>query len=188
MMSDAQGSRIQQGDIIRDVEFIESSNEEEGILTISKIRYPLIVVLTQDCDLEQEFIFRNSDKLTQDKWLISVLVAPLYTADHVFSGTHLSEIGLTMQVISSKTEGRIIKQNRLPRYHYLDFPEGIQIAPSIIDFKHYFSVNTIYLQELRDRNFVWTLPALYREDVSQRFASFLARIGLPAPLNNIPCD
>ena len=180
--SESPDQRLRQGDMIRDVEYLESMVEEEGILTIKKIQYPLVVVLTQDCDLSQEFQFRYAEKQTQDKWLISVLVAPVYNAEHVFSGEHLSKLGLQMQQIRSSTEGRLLKQNRLPRYHFLEFSEGIPIVPSVIDFKHYFSVNVEYLQSLRRSNYVCTVSALHREHISQRFASFLSRIGLPNPI------
>jgi hypothetical protein len=177
----SQDSRLRQGDIIRDVEYIESIVEKEGILTVRNIQYPRVIVLTQDCDLSEEFNFRFTEKGTQDKWLVSVLVAPLYVAEHVFSGKHLELLKLRMQQIQSKTEIRLLKQNRLPRYHYLEFQEEVPIVPSIIDFKHYFSVNSVYLQELRNRNYVCTVSSLYREQISVRYASFLARIGLPTP-------
>ena len=47
------------------------------------------------------------------------------------------------------------------------------------DFKHYFSVSVAYLEKLRPKHFVCRLSELYREDLSQRFAAYLARIGLP---------
>lgn len=77
------------------------------------------------------------------------------------------------------TVGKNLTQNKIPRYHYMEFPEGIPIVPSIIDFKHYFSLNVEYLYEIREQNFVCKIAELYREDISQRFASFLSRIGLP---------
>ncbi len=44
-------SRIFQGDIYKDVEFIEYAIEKDGVIEISKITFPFVVVLTQDCDL-----------------------------------------------------------------------------------------------------------------------------------------
>jgi hypothetical protein len=70
-------------------------------------------------------------------------------------------------------------QNERPRYHYLSFPDNVPIVPSIADFKHYFSVNLVYLEKLRQKHFVCRLSELYREDLSQRFAAYLSRIGLP---------
>ncbi len=37
-------NRISQGDVFRDVEYIDSAIEDDGIIIIDKIVYPLIVV------------------------------------------------------------------------------------------------------------------------------------------------
>jgi hypothetical protein len=176
--------RISQGNIYRDVDFIEYVVEKGGYVEISRIIFPLVVVLTQDCDLEQDFQFRHGRPRakikTQDKLLLSVLVAPLYNAEHFYLGEHLSELGMQMQTINwNRSAGDIIKNNQNPRYHYVEFPDDTPIVASVIDFKHYFSVNIIYLKKEKKRDFVCRLPPLYREKLSQRYASFLARIGLP---------
>jgi hypothetical protein len=174
--------RVCQGDIVRDVEMVEYVVEKEGNLEVSKIIFPLVVVLTQDCDLEQEHRvrWRKNGKMTQDKWLISVLVAPLYNIEHVYQGDHLSCIGMTMESINDKrSPGQNLRNNERPRYHFLSFPPEQPIVDSVVDFKHYFSVNGNYLRNLRKTNFVCRLAPLYREDLSHRFASYLARIGLP---------
>jgi hypothetical protein len=173
-------SRICQGDIIREVDCIEYVSEKGGLIEVSRIVFPLAIVLTQDCDLEQDHRNQEDAKTGGDKLLISVLVAPLYNAEHVYLGEHLADIGIAREPINSKrTPGRLLKLNERPRYHYLEFPPDIQIVPSVIDFKHYFSINAKYLTQLKSSNYVCTLCALYREDVSQRFASYLSRIGLP---------
>ena len=175
-------SRVCQGDILRDVEHIEYVHERNGIIEVSKVVFPLVVVLTQDCDLEQDYRVRWSRQKTNtdDKKLFSVLVAPLYNVEHVFAGEHLNDLSLKMQMINkNKTPGTNLRQNETPRYHYLTFPHDVQIVPSVIDFKHYFSVNITYLKRVKTEQFVCKIAELYREDISQRFASFLSRVGLP---------
>jgi hypothetical protein len=175
--------RICQGDIIRDVEFLEYARERADYVEISKINYPLVVVLTQDCDLSQDYGVRWSrqDTPTHDKAICSVLVAPIYNAEHVYVGEHLSELNLQAQAINkNKTPGKSLRSNEVPRYHYCEFPEGIPLPSSIVDFKHYFSVSVEYLKKRKRVHFVCQLATLYREDLSLRFASFLSRIGLPA--------
>jgi hypothetical protein len=172
--------RICQGDVICDVDWIEMVLEQDGILEVTKIRFPFVIILTQDCDLSQDHKFRTETKTTQDKWLISVLAAPIYNAEHVFAGEHLSDIGIKSEPVNKKGRpGEILMQNQNPRFHFLEFPIEVPIVPSVIDFKHYFSVPVLYLQPLKKTNFVCTVSELYREDISQRFASFLSRIGLP---------
>lgn len=173
-------NRLRQGDVIRDVDYFEYVKESDGDLTISMISFPSVVVLTQDCDLDQDNKFRNEIQKPNDKWLISVLVAPLYNSNHVFTGEHLSEIGITStQINRNKTDGKLIIQNKNPRYHYVEFPETIELVPSIVDFKHYFSVPVPILLEYKKKNYVCSFSELNRADLSQRFASFLSRIGLP---------
>lgn len=174
--------RVCQGDIFKDVEMIEYAVEKSGKLEISKIVFPLVVVLTQDCDLSQDHRFRWSrpSGKTQDKWLISVLVAPIYNVEHVYEGEHLSELNMSMEKINRrKSPGTYLVNNERPRYHFLSFPSTQPIVDSVVDFKHYFSVNVKYLRKLRKENFVCRLGPLYRENVSQRFAAYLSRIGLP---------
>lgn len=175
-------ARVTQGDIVKNLEYIEYVSEKDGNIEVSKIEYPLAIVLTQDCDLSQDYKFRWSKINTQneDKWLMSVIVAPLYNAEHVYNGNHLEGLGMNMTPITrKKTHGQNLRNNETPRYHYLDFGAESSIPPSVIDFKHYFSVNVAYLKKHKSQNFVCQVAELYREDISNRFASYLSRIGLP---------
>ncbi|MEI7983655.1 MAG: hypothetical protein WCI71_18550 [Bacteroidota bacterium] len=175
-------SRIEQGDIIKDVDYIENIFEKAGNIEISKVRFPLVIVLTQDCDLAQDYKFRYGigDKTNHDKFMFSVLVAPIYNADHFFEGKHLELLKQNMQSINKKkSNGQFITNNENPRYHYLEFPEPIPIVPSIIDFKHYFSVNVDYLKSRKRSDFICKVSELYREQITLRFSNFLSRIPLP---------
>jgi hypothetical protein len=178
----ARKSRLAHGDILRNVEYIEAVTERKGAIEVSKIIFPLSIVLTQDCDLAQDYTYRwsRSRKSDQDKFLLSVLVAPLYNAEHVYNGEQLSSLQMKMVAINrTKSPGKNLKNNETPRYHYIDFSPDSAVVPSVIDFKHYFSVNAVYLKKHKSKNYVCRLSSLYREDVSQRFSSFLARIALP---------
>lgn len=176
------GSRVCQGDIIKDVQFLERADLEHGIVDVSAIVFPYVVVLTQDCDLQQDYCSRwaRTHRVPEDKQLVSVLVAPLYNAEHVYLGEHLSELDLRMQTINrGKTPGAMLRSNQNPRYHHLRFPDDVQLVDLVVDFKHYFSVCTQYLRLARRDRLVCQLRPLYREDLCQRFAAFLARIATP---------
>jgi hypothetical protein len=176
------GERITQGDIFKNVEFLEHITELDGNIEVSKIIFPYVVVLTQDCDLAQDFTFRWTEdtKSNHDKWLFSVLVAPLYNLEQLLSGEHLNELNMAMSPISrKKTPGKNLIQNETPRYHYLEFPEKVPLVPSVIDFKHYFSVNVVQLKQQKSEKFVCQIGELYREHLSHRFSNYLSRIGLP---------
>ncbi len=78
---------------------------------------PYLSVLSQDCDLESDYWNRKdieskceveedkNKKITNDKFLQSILVCPAYPAKLVKKGTHLEELKLTMQKIDSGTDG-----------------------------------------------------------------------------------
>ena len=184
--NDEKAERIKQGDILTDVEYIEYADVIDGVIKISKIRFPLVIVLTQDCDLTWDFDSRKWVTGTQDKYLFSAIVAPLYNYEHFILGDHLSELGQKMQTISAKlikTDNKNLRNNENPRYHFLEFDDNIPIVNSVIDFKHYFTVNITKLQEHKDKHYICTVSELFRERISQRFANYLSRIGLPEMLN-----
>jgi len=165
------GTGTRQGDIYSDVEHVYSVRQAEGYVEIKKILFPLAIVLSQQCDLD------NSE------FLVSVLVAPLYNLQHVLAGVQLEDLKLPKaQPISlDKTPGKYLVSNQRPRYHYLMFPKEVHVVPSVIDFRHFFTVSREYLDDIRPTKFVCQVSTLYREDISQRFAAFLSRIGLPDP-------
>lgn len=174
--------RACQGDVYKDVEHIEYVQERAGTLTVSKVVFPYVVLLSQDCDLEQEYKARwvEAPKASHDKWLISALVAPLYNVEHVFQGEHLSELSMKMEAISrNKTPGDYLVKNQRARFHFMSFPSNIPVVDSVVDFKHYFSVSAASLRNLWKTSLVFRLAELEREDLSQRFAAYLSRIGLP---------
>ncbi len=172
---------VAQGDLYRDIEMIESVEVKGNQLLVTRIRFPVVIVLTQDCDLEQDYGVRWSTKSrpNQDKMLFSVLVSPLYNKEHFILGEHLENLGRDMERISTKKKLPHIVSNQIPRFHHLSFSDSVPIVDSVIDFKHYFSVNVADLKGKKKTHFIGKVAELYREDISSRFASYLSRIGLP---------
>lgn len=178
--------KVEQGNIISNVEFIQRAEICNEILEIQKIIFPKIYVLTQACDLSENY--KNKERISKDtknnnydKYLISILVAPVYNAELLRYGKHLKKIygeDSITERISSKPWGTLTN-NKNPRYHFLDFSAVEGEVDSVIDFKHYFSVDFAILEDKVRQQPVVRVNELYREDISQRFASFLSRIGLP---------
>ena len=176
--------RIQQGDIVRNVEYLERIvTYDNGMLEIDKIVFPSVFVLTQDCDLQQGIQSQNKeDDKQKNALIISVLVAPMYNSEHFRLGEHLEYLNAKTQTYpSSRTNWKSIIQNSNPRYHFLEFGADIPLVNSIIDFKQYFSVSLKTIQDNKSGGFVGSVGDLYREDVCQRFSAYLSRIGLPNP-------
>ncbi len=181
------GGELRQCDIYRNVEFVEYVKEQGETIEVSKIVFPLAMVLTQACDLQQDYRARvrmsEDNGGNQDKFLISVIVAPLYNFEEFRLGTHLSQLGFVMEPKGNrkKTVCDNIIKNENKRYHYINFPEEIDLVESVIDFKHYFTVTVNYLSINRESKYVCSVDVLYREQILQRFSNFFSRIGLPNP-------
>lgn len=181
-------NRISQGDIYKDVWCFENISENNGNLKIKRIYFPYVVVLTQDCDMQQHNKYVN-EKTGQ---LFSVLVAPIYNVYDFMEGKHLEELklqgtsylsnkkGTLLEITGQKinSEGKLIIDNQVSRYHFLNL-EDVDVPPSIVDFKNYFSVGVEYLKNDKQNDFVCRLKPLYREFLTQRFSNYLSRIGLP---------
>lgn len=183
-----------QGAIYSDVLYVDrvlrqKSQGEEHVI-VEQIQFPWAVILTQECDLERDFIARWGEEPSESfgQALLSVLAAPMYNADHVHHGTHLSDLKIHARADAQflchtipTSQWRLVTQNRDLRYHYMDFPDGFSLPPVVVDFKHYFGIPAEVLALIPERC-LGRLGNLDRLDLAQRFASFLTRVGLPEPV------
>ncbi len=175
----SKSDRIYQGDLFHEIEHIFFTEKP------FKFIFPLVIVLTQDCDLQQDLKYRNKQEKS-DKRLLSIIVAPLYNYEQFISGNHLEELqgdleGKISPFPNSKSLKNYLKNNQLQRHHYLNFNLTSEFPPSIIDFKHYFAIDVDVLLKQKTKQCGWKVQALHRETITQRFANFLSRIGLPSP-------
>jgi hypothetical protein len=176
--------RLNQGDILRNVDFPLYSSvigDEQKTATLSVVRFPRAVVLSQDCDIEQDQGIITGVKRGGSR-LMSVLMAPLYEMNDAVGGNHLTELNMNAPSLPPATSGigKQLRQNENPRYHCLPLSQARKDMPDLIaDFKHYFAVSSDYLWAVRKDSRVASLNDLYREDLCQRFAAYLTRIGLP---------
>jgi len=186
--------RVSQGDIYKDVWCFENISEDAENIYIKRVKFPYVVVLTQDCDIQQhtEYVNRKSGQL------FSVLVAPLYNVAKFMEGTHLTNLNLEAPSYLSKkgtvleatgqhlnSIGNSIINNDIKRFHYIPIDDKeLEIPPCVVDFKNYFSVGVNFLEQDKKKDFVCRLKPLYRELLTQRFSNFLSRIGLPEPITS----
>jgi hypothetical protein len=171
--------RLLQGDILRDYKITEI-NEDEDELNVQEKLLDYAVVITQDCDLEQDYKNRHdTNSQDHDKYLQSILLCSAYPAEKLREGIHLEKFDLKMKRIDSK-RWQQLNNNNLYRYHYLFSYPDLQVPDLVIDFKHYFTVpiDILYKKSLK-RHYIATIAELLREDLSNRFSQYLSRIGLP---------
>lgn len=181
-------ARLSQGDIYRNVTIVEGEYPDKLVQT----SFAYSVLLSQDCDLEQDWnATLELMKLTgshieerrklEDKILRHLIFAPCYVLEAFREGTHIE--GRHMQTWTAKQVKRQIKENKHIRYHFLPSELGLQEQNLVVDFKHYFSIQRDQFYELakmRDEfAYVCSVALLYREALSKRFGDYLSRIGFP---------
>lgn len=171
--------RISQGDIFSNIEIIEKIEVKGNKLVVTKICFPYVVCLNQECDLENDF---RETKNKASK-LLHLAIAPAFNFEQYLSGTHWG--GIYEQQQGQKRSDTAIKaiiDNQNPRYHYLKFLENDK-PELIVDFKHFFTINRNSLYEQLNKR-LYSLDDLFRENLSQRFCNYVSRIGLPVEIIN----
>jgi hypothetical protein len=154
-----------------------ASPQDEGGPVVERRVHPFAVILTQDCDLEQDFNVRQKQGVS-DKLLPSILFCEVATAEELFG---------RVKSLGSKAWERI-RINKDERYHFLqkvepvDDVQGEGLPELGIDFKRYFTIPTeeIYWRVQQGKvKRRCVLQSPYLEHLSSRFAYFLSRVALP---------
>jgi len=177
-------ARPWQGDIYKDVKLIQDivqveTPEGEPEWTVNEVTYDYSVLLTQECDLEQDYNFRMDNKGDHDKYIPMILMVPAYLAEDLRYGSHLINYGQKMQRLNSNDWGKV-KHNENKRYHYLKRDMDKNIPELVIDFKHFFTMSRDFIyNKIMQISYEASLTILYREELSQRFSNFISRIGIP---------
>ncbi len=165
---------LRQGEIVSGlIRFtLDPTKIGESEPSVERVVYPYAVVMSQACDLEQDFRGRQDCK----PQLPDVLFCQLPTAEVLKAGCGGSEIW------------RRVKQNKDERYHFLEkIPldcdlTGAGIPELGIDFKRYFTLPTAEVYQWIKRGDTQRRSVIcspYLEHLSSRFAYFLSRVGLP---------
>lgn len=171
--------RLVQGDIYQDLSFVVGI-KTAAVLDIEEVNLRYAVILSQDCDLSSHQRAVDSGKMQNRAILPSVLVCPAYPFEQFFEGKHLE--GKQLDTLQEKKD-RIRENEKLKRYHYVEKNQDIGLTELVIDFKHFYTVGYDVLMKARKDSYITTINELYRENLSQRFAQFLSRIGLPDETN-----
>jgi len=176
-----------QGSLYRDmILVIPGGSLRADKIPFSTLEMPYAVAMSQECDLALDCEAREKDlshkPAPEDKLLLSVLICPAYRSSLFKEGRHLEDLGMKMHRHSSKPWG-VLKNNSNPRYHFMCAWPPLQVPELVIDFKHFHTISTEFLRKVYGgpKHHIARLACPYREELSQRFASYLARIGVPVP-------
>lgn len=160
---------LEQGDFIPNCPIIiPSANPLAGQEIEVDVHQYNVLILTQSCDLE-------NDKVE------IVLVCPYLTFEEFIE---TQDIGWQSKNGRKKIFDNM-RQGAQPSYHLLNKEEEIGINDYlVVDFRNVYGVHVQFLREYVKnlKNRIRILPP-YKEHLSQSFARFFMRVGLPL---NIP--
>lgn len=153
---------VLQGDFIKECPIVIPPSEISDEVEVSIVNYN-VVVMSQSCDLVQ-------------RKLDLVLICPIWP---------LNEFEKRNPYYKSKEGKEALRRGYLPGYHLLNKCdiEGFKTDYLIVDFRNVYSVPFDFLIDLAKRRGkrLRLLPP-YREHLSQAFARFFMRVGLPVDI------
>lgn len=154
--------KLLQGDFIKECAIVTPPSEISDEPEVSIVNYD-IIIMSQSCDLEQ----RKIDL---------VLVCPIWP---------LSEFEKRSGYFKSKEGKEELRRGHLPGYHLLNKCEknGFETDYLVVDFRNVYGVPFNFIVDLaKKRGKRLRLLPPYREHLSQAFARFFMRVGLPVDI------
>jgi len=153
---------LMQGDFIEDCPVVIPPSEIYDNVEVRIISYD-VVIMSQSCDLVQ-------------RKLDLVLICPIWP---------ISEFEKRSDFFKSRKGKETLRQGNVPGYHLLNKCKinGFEKEYLVVDFRSVYSVPFDFISELsRKRNKRLRLLPPYREHLSQAFARFFMRVGLPVDI------
>ena len=172
---------LRQGEVISTIVqhiVIEYPPGDEQRPRVREKKHPLVIVLSQDCDLTQDFMSRADNSVDSRQTLHNILLCEVENSEVMKNKAD--------QVARGSDIWKRILQNKDERFQYLRaIPKeldalGKGVDPLIADFKRTFTLptETLYGQLNGAANRRACLNSPYREHLSTRLAYFLARVAL----------
>ena len=169
------GCRLAQGEIISNLvhTYLDVTTLGTSELRIVEQIHPLSIILSQGCELEQDYRSRSGEKVNADKRIPCVLLCEVIHASEFRARSNSTQMLTRMS------------QNNDERYHFFQEIEPVVDAegeglPELgVDFKRLFAIRTDELywrldaKEARRR---CALQSPYLEHFCRRFANFLSRV------------
>ena len=178
---------LRQGELLCDVvTYIVDIDSKSA----SPVTYKYLMVVSQDCELDQHFRNLPQNDSSPSEHPFTLFVLGMSAADFRKYG---------------KDEGHVVgdvwrqlKQNTHPRYQFLDSADASKssnekpIPELVLDFKKIIAIPSSQLYS-RNGEDEWEsryermseLLSPYKENLQQRFVSFLGRVGLDLPHRSV---
>lgn len=177
---------ICQGDIYKDVSYNYIDSEDDENVHVIELVFPMAIIISQACDVIAmgEMVRKKQGKAT--KFMPSVLMCPIYDAQMLKEATHLKKLlnifdyQIEDGSVYDKRDAEIAKRDWHYRFHKLSVSveEKVVLNDTFIDYKHYFTVSPKYLMN-NISNRIFRLDDIYAEQITLKFATYLARVAIP---------
>lgn len=166
-------NEITQGDIIKNcqIPILNKSAYVHDLQDTKEIEEPItvwtanLIIMTQACDLAH-------DKLE------SILLCAVWT---------LKEIAGSNNYFNQTKARENLRQGREPAYHLLKNyeTENYKMDFSVVDFHRIYTLPKEYIKEIisKGSSYRLRLHSPYREHLSQAFARYFMRVGLPQDIS-----
>jgi len=163
------GESLEQGDILLDcpVLYVPPGTLFQRGSPQIRVDRQNVIVMTQSCDLA----IRGDGKCNAD----DVILAALYSKEELKDDKHFGKLH----------NWENARKGRMPRYHLLNKCEidGHQLDFMLIDLGRVYSLSVDAVRDFaRSKGERLRLLPPYREGLSQAFARFFMRVGLPVDL------
>lgn len=181
------GGPLRQGEIVTGL--VQAVMALETVLTsepeLDYVHHPFAIVLTQDCDLEQDWKARHTatdpGQSVSQGGLPTILFAEMNTAESLRGRVGASDIW------------KRVRQNKDERYQFLESvpPDEDALSEGLpelgIDFKRYFTIHIdeAYKRIEKQAKRRCRLVSPYLEHLSIRFFYYQFRVALPADHRSI---
>jgi|SRR5690606_22153655 len=160
---------LQQGDFVYNCPIVVPPNNVKEINVEVEVALIDSIVLSQSCDLVNSKID-------------IVLVCPFYTLKTFIDNLPPDQIS------NKKAKNKIIdnlRKGNLPGYHLLNKENSIENLSDyqVVDFKNVYGISFKSLTSIVEEEERIRLLPPYREHLSQAFARYFMRVGLPQDIN-----
>lgn len=179
------GSRMHQGDLIRDVEvpLLVGTQTRDGerapLVELRKV--PWLMVGAQDCDLELDFLARNNlpaseggTPVSGDKTIWGMLVAPGWPAEDVYAGVYVDGVSRI-----PNARKLAIERHDAPRFYHVGTDDLTEHQALVFDLKYFSTVPPAWAEAEWHGARVARLNSPWREHMLQHITNYLGRVALP---------
>lgn len=175
---------LRQGEILTNLKQFKLNIESlrSGKPSVEPIIHPFAVIVTQDCDCEQDYKPRR-DGTVSSATIPSILFCELVQAESLRNRDKgKPKIDITSEIWKQ------VRINKNERYHFLELvptesdASGEGLPELALDFKRYFTIPTeevYYRLEIGEAKRRCRLISPYLEHLTSRFNYFQSRIALP---------